>query len=189
MRGWIRSRRGLAWQVFAGCALAIGVAGALALASGLPWLFPSLGPTAMLQTEEPGSASSSPRNTLVGHGVALLAGYLCLLVFGLSSAGSVLDTGVDASRIGATAISLAVTAGALVLLRCPHPPAGATTLIVSLGFLRTPEDLAIALASVCVLTAVCWIYNRLLGTPMPVWVQRRAGEAEPNQETGSTPGP
>ena len=72
----------------------------------------------------------------------------------------------------------------LVLLRCPHPPAGATTLIVSLGFLRTPEDLVIALASVCVLTAVCWTYNRLLGTPMPVRAQQRAGEAEPSQGAG-----
>jgi len=84
---WIRHRTGLAWHEFAGCALAIGLAGTLALVSGQPWLFPSLGPTAMLQTEEPGSASSSPRNTLVGHGVALLAGYLCLLVFGLTNAG------------------------------------------------------------------------------------------------------
>jgi hypothetical protein len=44
-----------------------------------------------------------------------------------------------------------------VLLRCPHPPAGATTPIVSLGLLRTPGELADRLASVRVLTAVCWI--------------------------------
>ncbi len=121
----------------------------------------------------------------MGHGVALLAGSLCLLAFGLASTGSALDNGADARRVGAAAVSLAVTAGVLVLLRCPHPPAGATTLIVSLGFLRTPADLAIALASVCVLTAVCWIYNRALGTPMPVWSQRQAGgETAPSQGSG-----
>ena len=94
-----------------------------------------------------------------------------------------LVSGVDASRVGAAAISLAVTAGVLVLLRCPHPPAGATTLIVSLGLLRTPGELAIAFASVGILTAVCWIYNRLLGTPMPVWSHRPSGgEVGPSQE-------
>ena len=33
---WIRHRTGLAWHVFAGCALAIGLAGTLALVSGQP---------------------------------------------------------------------------------------------------------------------------------------------------------
>jgi CBS-domain-containing membrane protein len=97
----------------------------------------------------------------------------------------VLASGVDASRVAAAALSLAVTAGVLVVLRCPHPPAGSTTLIVSPGFLRTPGERAIALASVCVLTAVCWIYNRLLGTPMRVWSHPPSGgEAGPSQETG-----
>lgn len=158
-----------AGHALAGCAVATLVAGALALVTGQPWLFPSLGPTAMLQTEQPTSDGSTPRNTLVGHAVALAAGYASLAVFGLRSAPPILAAGVTPARIGAASASLAVTAAVLLLLHRPHAPAGATTLIVSLGLLRTPLSLVIAFASVCVVTLVDWIYNRLSGQPMPLW--------------------
>ncbi len=145
------------------------VAGGIALLTGQPWLFPSLGPTAVLQTEQPTAESSSPRNTVIGHAVALAAGYLALLAFGLTTAGPALSTGVDLPRVGAAAVSLGLTAGVLALLDRPHPPAGATTLIVSLGLLNTPTSLGIALASVCVVTASCWLYNRASGAPMSLW--------------------
>ena len=145
------------------------VAGGVALATGQPWLFPSLGPTAMLQTEQPTSDDSTPRNTLIGHAVALLAGYGSLAVFGLRSAGPILSSGVTPARIGAASMSLAVTAAVLLLLRRPHAPAGATTLIVSLGLLGGPLSLVVAFASVCLVTLVDWVYNRLSGQPMPVW--------------------
>jgi hypothetical protein len=62
-----------------------------------------------------------------------------------------------------------VTAAVLLLGRRPHAPAGATTLLVSLGLLRTPASLIVAFGSVCLVTLVDWIYNRLSGEPMPVW--------------------
>jgi hypothetical protein len=145
------------------------IAGIVALATGQPWLFPSLGPTAMLQTEQPASDDSSPRNTLVGHAVALVAGYASLAVFGLRSAAPILSSGVTPARIGAASASLALTAAVLVLVRRPHAPAGATTLIVSLGLLGGPPSLVVAFASVCLVTLVDWVYNRLSGQPMPVW--------------------
>jgi hypothetical protein len=98
----------------------------------------------MLQTEQPTSDGSTPRNTLIGHAVALLAGYACLAAFGLRSAGPALSAGVTLARMGAAAVSLAVTAAVLLLVRRPHAPAGATTLIVSLGLLRTPASLVVA---------------------------------------------
>ena len=67
------------------------------------------------------------------------------------------------------AVSLAVTAAVLFLIRRPHAPAGATTLIVNLGLLRTPWSLLVAFPSVCPVTLVDWIHNRLSGEPMPVW--------------------
>ena len=164
--------RTAALHAFAGCALAMVAAGAVALLTGQAWLFPSLGPTAVLQTEQPTSPSSSPRNTVIGHAVALAAGYLSLVVFRLTGAGTVLTEGATWPRIGAAALSLALTAGVLVLLDRPHPPAGATTLIVSLGLLTAPSALVVALASVCVVTAVVWLYNRATGAPMPVWSAR-----------------
>jgi hypothetical protein len=160
---------GQAVRGFGGCAVAVVVAGAAALLTHQPWLFPSLGPAVMLHVTQPRSAESSPRNTLIGHAVALIAGYVLLVVCGLSSHPSVLREGVTAPRIIAAAGSLAVTALVLLLLNASHPPAGATTLIVSLGLLHTPAQLLIAAAAVVLVTAVDWAYNRATGQDMPVW--------------------
>jgi hypothetical protein len=46
------------------------------------------------------------------------------------------------------------------------PPAGATTLLVSLGLLDQPGQLAWILAGVVLLTAVAWALNRLAGLPL-----------------------
>jgi hypothetical protein len=60
------------------------VAGVVPLLTHQPWLFPRLGPTVTLHVEKPAEPESSPRNTLIGHVVALLAGYLFLVVCGLT---------------------------------------------------------------------------------------------------------
>jgi CBS-domain-containing membrane protein len=156
-------------RVFVGSAVAVVTAGLVALMAHQPWLFPSLGPAIMLHLEKPGAPESSPRNTFIGHAVALLAGYGMLAVCGLTAHPSVLDEGVSPVRIVAAAGSLAVTAVVLLLLIASHPPAGATTLIVSLGLLHTPEQLLVAACAVVLVTAVDWVFNRATGQPMPVW--------------------
>jgi CBS-domain-containing membrane protein len=156
-------------HVFVGSALAVTVAGAVALVAHQPWLFPSLGPAVMLHVEKPRAPESSPRNTLVGHAVALLAGYGFLVACGLIGHRSVLEEGVSMPRIVAAAGSLAVTAVVLLMLNASHPPAGATTLIVSLGLLHTPVQLLVAACSVVLVTAVDWGYNRAAGQAMPMW--------------------
>lgn len=163
-------------RVFAGSVVAVVAAGVVALVSKQPWLFPSLGPAIMLHLEKPRAPESSPRNTLIGHAVALLAGYGMLAVCGLTGHRSVLDEGVSTARIVAAAGSLAVTAVVLLVLKASHPPAGATTLIVSLGLLRTPAQLLVAGCAVVLVTAVDWVFNRATGRPMPVWSAGTAPE-------------
>lgn len=148
------------------------IVGLAMMATGQPWLFPSLGPTVMLQLEMPHAPQWSPRNTIIGHGVAVLAGYAMLTTCGLRDDLSALQGGVSGTRIVAAAGSLAITAVALMMLRSPHPPAGATTLIVSLGLLHTPRHLLTVMASVVVATALSWIVNRAMNEPMPVWSHR-----------------
>ncbi|WP_433282901.1 HPP family protein [Micromonospora sp. CA-244673] len=162
-------------RAFAGSAVAVVVAGAVALLTRQPWLFPSLGPAIMLHIEQPGKPESSPRNTVIGHLVALLAGYALLVVTGLADHPSALQEGVSGARIVATAGSLAVTAAVLVLLKAAHPPAGATTLIVSLGLLHTPVQLVVAFAAVLLVTAVDLLVNRATGRSMPLWAAPKEG--------------
>ena len=154
------ARSGETVYTFFTCLLALGGSGLVAYASKQPLLFPSLGPTAK---------PSSPRNALIGHAVAILAGALSLAVFGLLDDGSVLQEGVTLARAGAGALSVALTGAVLLLLRASHPPSGATTLIVSLGFLQTPREMAMLMIGVLVLTAAGWAINRALGVPMPLW--------------------
>lgn len=51
----------------------------------------------------------------------------------------------------------------LILLKSSHPPADATTLIVSVGFLQTPSEMAALMVGVAILTIVGWIVNRGAG--------------------------
>ncbi len=61
----------------------------------------------------------------------------------------------------------------MVWARVPHPPAGATTLIVSLGILRTPVDLAVLMLAVVLLTIQGFVINRLAGIDYPTWSPRK----------------
>ena len=151
-----------------GC-LSIGLMSALAVITHSPFVFPSLDPTAFLFFYTPTAPSASPRNTLIGHAVGAGAGYLSLVVTGLTMAGPALAVGVTWTRVIAAALSLGLTAGVMVLLRAPHPPAGATTLIVSLGLLTQPWQLILLMGAVVLLTLQAFAINRLAGIPYPFW--------------------
>lgn len=161
--------KGDALYTFVACLLALAVSGLAAYVFKQPLLFPSLGPTALLFFEQPLAKLSSPRNTLIGRLVAILAGALSLAIFGLLDHPSILEEGVTLARVGAGALSVALTGAVLLLLRSSHPPTGATTLIVSLGFLHTPREMVVLMIGVVLLTVIGWVINRAAGVPMPVW--------------------
>jgi CBS-domain-containing membrane protein len=152
--------------------VSIGVMAAAAWATGSPFVFPSLGPTAFLFFYTPLAASAAPRNTIIGHAIGAGAGYLSLVLFGLTDAAPALATGVSVARVGAAALSLGLTSGLMVWLRVPHPPAGATTLIVSLGILTAPTQLAVLMLVVVLLTVQGFAINRVAGIDYPVWRPR-----------------
>jgi CBS-domain-containing membrane protein len=152
--------------------IAIGTMAFVAYVTGEPFVFPSLGPTAFLLFYTPLQPAACPRNTLGGHAIGAAAGYLALVVFGLTDAAPALASSVTGARVGAAALSLGLTSGAMVWARVPHPPAGATTLIVSLGILREPEQLAVLMLAVVLLVVQGFVINRLAGIPYPVWSPR-----------------
>ena len=147
----------------------LALTGAVGLLTHLPWLFPSLGPTVMLLFESPEQPSSRPLNTVVGHGVGILAGVACLAAFGLFGEPPAPVGGLTPAYVGAGVLSVALTTAVLTLLKLPHPPAGASTLIVSLGILTTPPELLSMFAAVILVTIAGWGANVLLGTRPPKW--------------------
>ena len=151
-----------------GC-ISIGIMAALAVVTHSPFIFPSLGPTAFLFFYTPTAPSASPRNTIIGHAIGVAAGYFSLVVTGLTLAGPALAVGVTWPRVIAAALSLGLTSGLMVLLKSPHPPAGATTLIISLGILTKPWQLLLLMAAVILLTIQAFVINRLAGIPYPLW--------------------
>lgn len=160
-----------------GC-ISIGLMSILALLTHSPFIFPSLGPTAFLFFYTPTAPAASPRNTIVGHFIGVCAGYLSLALTGLTAAGPALSVGVSWSRVIAAALSLGLTAGLMVLFKSPHPPAGATTLIISLGILTRPWQLALLMLAVLLLTCQAFAINRLAGIPYPLWNPIRDAEGQ-----------
>ena len=145
-----------------------------ALITDAPFVFPSLGPTAFLFFYTPTSATASPRNTIIGHAVGAAVGWLSLAAFGLTHSPPALAEGVSLSRVGASGLSLGLTSGVMVLLRSPHPPAGATTLIISLGLIAHLWELGVLMIAVLLLTGQAIVINRLAGVPYPLWAPRSA---------------
>jgi CBS-domain-containing membrane protein len=158
--------------VFVNGFITIAILAALAWATHAPFVFPSLGPTAFLFFFVPTSPTSSPRHTLYGHAIGIVCGYVALLLTGLAHAPPALATGVDLARVVAAALSLASTGALMILLKAAHPPAGATTLIVSLGIVTRPLYLGLILLAVGLLTIQAIAINRLAGLDYPLWAKR-----------------
>lgn len=152
--------------------ISIAIMSAAAVLTGQALIFPSLGPTAFLLFYTPTVPAASPRNTICGHAIGAAAGYLSLVVFGLTAAPPALATEVTWARVGAAAMSLGLTSGLMVWLRVPHPPAGATTLIVSLGILRQPVQLLVLMIAVVLLVVQGYVINHLAGIDYPLWSPR-----------------
>jgi CBS domain-containing membrane protein len=173
---WLYDRwgnRGNAIYTALGSLLTIALSGALAWALDEPLVFPSLGATAFLFFETPMAEVASIRNTLIGHTVGTAVAFLWLAVFGLVGDPSAIEAGFTGDRVACVALSLAGTGGLLRLLRAAHPPAGATTVIVSIGLLTTVDELAVLLAGVLILSVSAWSLNRALGVPAPIWTGGR----------------
>ena len=101
-------------------------------------------------------------NTVVGHAGGLLAGFAAVAILGAWSAPTVLgDHRLEPVRVAAAVIAIGLTVGAGFLLRAPHPPAAATTLLVALGSIATLESALVVMGGVLIVAAVGELLRRL----------------------------
>jgi hypothetical protein len=128
------------WSPLAAASLVLAV-GLIGWAAGKPWILPSIGPTAYLLAYSPAEPASRFWNIVVGHLGGLLAGFAGVwLTNAWMAPNPLLTGGISGDRILASVIALALTLFILSVLRAHHPPAAATTLLVSLGTFNTFGD-------------------------------------------------
>jgi len=147
------------WRAALGAALGILVAGLISRWVGVhlgitPWLAAPLGASAVLVFAVPASPLAQPWAVIGGNTVSALVGLAC------------------AWTIGETASAAAVAVGAAIavmfLLRCLHPPGGATAL---LAVLTNPPNAGFALLPIllnsALLVLVAVLYNTATGRRYP----------------------
>lgn len=115
----------------------------------------------MLLFESPREPASRPVNTIAEHAVGIAAGLACYLALDLTNSPSAPEGGLSVSYVIAGASAVAITTAVLTLLRLPHPPAGASPLIVALGILHTAPELLSMMGAVILITITGWALNKL----------------------------
>lgn len=151
---------------------ALGTITAMAYLTNLMLLFPPLGPSAFILFHTPLAETASPRNVIMAHTLALLAGLISVALVGLiiPDAGVHGAAGLNWASVLAIATAMGLASMAMVMLRCVHPPAAATALIAAMGFLDNIVQVSGVLIAVIILVFEAVLFNRILGgLPYPLW--------------------
>lgn len=147
------------WRVAAGAALGLlFTAGmvrlALPAAPALPWLIAPIGASAVLVFGVPASPLAQPWSVLGGNTVSALVAIGCVAIAGSSP------------WVAGLAVGLAIAV--MFLLRCLHPPGGASALLMVLGGIADPRyALAPVALQSLLLVAAGMAYNRATGRRYP----------------------
>jgi len=134
-----------------GLILAVGAAG---WAIHMPLIFTSLGPTAYELVEKPNAPSARVYNVIVGHSIALGAGFLSLWLLDAWNSPKVAMAGfISSPRLWASVVAVVITTAMTLALKASQPAALSTTLLVSLGSMQRGRD-AVAIMIGVLLLAV-----------------------------------
>jgi CBS-domain-containing membrane protein len=162
-RNNIFMRRRVGTSLYTG--LIFSVLGVIAWGSGQPFIFPSLGPTAFVLAFNRQSDRTQSYRVIGSHLIGGLAGLSAWVVVATGASITVTSPlSVDGFRLAASATtSVMLTSWAMIATDTVHPPACATTLIVSLGLLSTPLRVSIIVGSVITLVLFHTIVLRISG--------------------------
>lgn len=158
-------RRRLGTSAYA--AVLFTVLGSVAWATGEPFVFPSLGPSAFVLAFDRRGTRRRALRIVASHAIGAAAGLLAymLLAEGIVLTGSPAAFSAEGFRLAASGtLSIALTSWGMIATGTNHPPACATTLIVSLGLLSTLRAVATIVVAVVVLVqchrAMLWTFDR-----------------------------
>jgi hypothetical protein len=163
------------WAPIAGAVMLL-IIGFVGVALKQPLLFPALGPSAFLVALTPAMPATRGWNTFVGHAIGLAAGFAAVYACQAIGEPSVLTQHVlTAPRVLASALAIALTLLLQAPLKAEHPPAAATTLLVTLGAFKTTRDAMISLGGAALMAILGEAFRRLRlqGSRAP-----RVGKAE-----------
>lgn len=162
----VRYPLGIEVSVYVGFHL--GVLGLLSWISGQPFLIPSLGPSVFLLATLPDSEMNYPQRIVGGQFIGAAAGFVSfhLLVGTVEpvTATSALSLIVLRQVFSSFSAAILTTIG-MYLFDTQHPPAYATTLIVSLGYLTSLIGVAVFLVSLLVMVGI----HESIGKRLSIW--------------------
>lgn len=139
--------------VYAG--LSIAAIGTLGWASGVPWLFPSLGPSIAIQSRSPQHPSARPWNVVVGHLIGAAVGFAVVRITGVIHEPAMnLSHALTGARVVAAALAVFLSMALQDLMGANHAPAEATTLLIVVGALDADLRGAFVLLAGIALVAV-----------------------------------
>lgn len=118
-------------------ACVLGLIGLSGMALGMPWLFPSLGPSIAIQAGSPGLPSARPWNVCAGHLIGLACGIAAAFLTGAAGEPGVAAAhALSGPRVAAAVLAVLLSMALQAAARARHPPAEATTLLFALGALQ-----------------------------------------------------
>lgn len=137
--------------------------GLLVVLIGYISFFPGLASTIYLAAANPEQPSARFYNNIVGHFIALLAGYLMVIAFGLTNAPSAISVNtLSLPRVYAGTLAMAVTVAGALAARASHPPAATTAILIALGTIPATWQAALGVAaSVVIVGVVVEVFRRL----------------------------
>lgn len=168
------NRHRIGTSLYAGILFA--VLGLIAWISGQPFIFPSLGPSAFILAFERRGKQAEMYRIVGSHLIGGVAGYLAHSMLAAGFAFPATPAGLSAAGLGLALsgiLSIVLTSWGMILTDTIHPPACATTLIVSLGLLSTPVQVAIIVVSVVILVefhaGVLKLFRLIVGETHPIY--------------------
>lgn len=144
------------------------VLGVLSWVGGQRFLLPSLGPSIFALATLPDHEMNFPRRIIGGQFIGAVSAFLAARLFLAPIAfHSTLQpfSPIVLHQVAATFIAVIVTTIGMYITGTQHPPAYATTLIISLGFLGTVRDLLVFLVAILVVVA----NHEVVGKRLPLW--------------------